>query len=100
MTTDVLIPATQDEVHLAAAMEPRFLDLCGTFKRVRGIELPIPKAMQAAIVLWRTAVVRFKAGDFRVSDSERKALKEVAQWTLDENCDLRNQPRKKLPWTA
>lgn len=98
--TEILIPATQDEVHLAAAIEPRFLDLCGAYKRIKGVDLPIPKAMQSAIVLWRQCMVRFKGGDFRTSHSERKAVKEVAQWTLDENCDLRNQPRKKLPWTA
>ncbi len=37
-------------------------------------------------------------GDYRHSAAEKKSVREVAQWTLDVNNRLRNQPENILEW--
>jgi hypothetical protein len=95
---DALRPSSPDDVALADAVEARFLDLCVAWLRVKGVELTPPQSLDGAVLLWRRMRVRHKQGDFRNSDSELKAVKEVAQWTLDCQCELRNQPKQTLVW--
>jgi hypothetical protein len=94
----MLIPANIDDVELTRAVETRFIDLCDTYLRIKGVTLPIPKDLVKELALWRQMAVRFKTGDMRVSVDERKAVRRFAQWTLDVNCDLRNQPKQTLVW--
>jgi len=98
VSSDLLVAAKQDDLHLAAAIEPRFLDLCDAYKRIKGEHIPIPVPMMKTITLWRRCLIRFKRGDFRISSSEKKACKEVAQWTVDENGLLRNQLPVTINW--
>lgn len=97
-TTDSWNPPSEDLAQLCIALEPRFLDLTESWLRVKGVTLPIPKEMDSAFLLWRTAVSRFNTGDFRFKDSEKIAIREVAQWTVDRNCELRGQERKIIEW--
>jgi len=96
--TEILIPSKEDTVHLCAAAEGRFLDLCGSYERIKGEQIPIPQDIQAAMVHWRRMVARYKKCDFRNSVSELQALKEFCQWTVDMNNELRNQPKQTLNW--
>ena len=93
---DMLVKSTPYDFYLAEAVESRFLELCGTYLRVRGIELLIPKHLDRDIIRWRELRVRHRSGDLRHTESEMKSVKAIAQWTLDVNAELRNQPKKKL----
>jgi len=80
------------------AIETRFLELLGSWKRIHGVELEVPQMLDSAMILWRQLIVRYKKGDFRNSLDEVMAMREIAQWTVDKNCVLRNQPLKKVQW--
>lgn len=92
----MLKPSEQDTVALAMAVEDRFLDLCGAWLRVKGVEIPIPESMNPDMLRWREMRVRHRRGDFRNSEAELKSTKAIAQWTLDMNASLRNQQPQKL----
>lgn len=93
---NVLIPSQPDHYAMAKAVEQRFLELCHSWLRIRGVELPIPESLNADMLRWRQMRVRHKSGDFRHTEAEWSSVKAFAQWTLDMNADLRNQPRKVL----
>lgn len=78
------------------AVESRFLDLCGSWQRVKGVDLPIPESLNADMMRWREMRVRHRTGDFRHTEAELKSTKVVAQWTLDRNAELRHQVPQKL----
>ena len=42
--------------------------------------------------------VRHKALDFRNTTEEVQATREIAQWTIDVNCELRGQKAKVVQW--
>ena len=93
---NMLIPSTMDAIALAQAVEDRFLDLCGSWLRIKGVELPIPVSLNPDMLRWREMRIRHMKGDFRNTEAELKSTKVIAQFTLDCNCSLRNQPRKVL----
>jgi len=90
--------SSPDTVALGDAVEHRFLNLCQSWLRIRGECLPIPNDIDSAMLLWRRMMVRHKQGVLLNTDDEERALKLLAQWTVDMNCDLRGQDRKKLEW--
>lgn len=90
--SDALGPSAQDDIALSDAVEERFLTLSGTYLRVKHEELPIPADMNYDMLRWRKMRVRHKRGDFRHSAAELKSVQVIAQWTLDVNRELRNQP--------
>jgi len=94
-----LKPSVPDTIALSSAVQSRFLDLCEAYLRIRGVELSPPPSLDADMLRWRTMAVRFKKGDFRNSEGELKALRTIAQWTLDENSELRNQPKVSVDWS-
>lgn len=96
--TNVLQPSTPDLVNLHVAVEQRFLQLTQEFESKKGERLIPPPSLNSAMIRWRQLAVRFKKGDFRNTESEELSLKEIAQWTVDENCLLRGQPKKKVVW--
>lgn len=87
-----------DTVHLCSAVLERFLGLFETHFRTKKIHLVPPVYIRSDIIIWRKMSVRYKKGDFRNTADEYKALKNVAQWTHDENRALRGQPITKLEW--
>lgn len=97
-----LYPSDIDAVALAAAVQERFLDL--TRKWIvpppigYGVPLLPPSHMDRAFMLWRTMCVRFKNGDYRHTEDELRATKEIAEWTLRCKAKLANQPAKKIEW--
>ena len=87
-----------DEIQLAEAVESRFLTLTETWLRIKKEELIIPPELDGAMLGWRTMRVRHRKGDYRNSGEEYRLVKVIAQWTVDMNCLLRNQPTKNVPW--
>ena len=95
---NVLTPSLRDTVELCRAVQERFLGLLETHLQIKGVCLIPPKTLDAAMVRWRTLALRFASGDYRNSEEELQSLREMAQWTVDENCLLRGQPLKKVDW--
>ena len=95
---NILKPSEMDTISLADAVESRFLDLCHAWMRIRAVHLPIPSELDKDLLLWRTMRVRHKRGDFRNTDDELRATRAVAQFTVDYNRTLRNQPPEKVTW--
>ena len=95
---EALKKSSRDDIALAFKVEEGFLTICELWAREYGESLPIPKELDQHLFRWRTLSVRYKKGDFRNTESERKSLKVVAQWTVDVNMKLRGQPAKKIEW--
>lgn len=95
---NALKPSTKDTINLGIAVHERFLRVCEDWKTIRLEEIKIPFDLDPDILLWRTMMVRFKAGDFRNTRSELDATKVVAQWTVDVNAKLRGQPDVAINW--
>jgi hypothetical protein len=95
---NVLVPSVQDTVELCRAVQERFLGLLESYLQIKGVCLIPPKSLDNAMIRWRTMAMRFASGDYRNSEEEVQSLREVAQWTVDENCLLRGQPPKKVNW--
>ena len=93
-----LIPSDPDMVMLGQAVESRFLDLCEAYFRIKCVELTVPAGLDRDFLHWREMRVRHNQGDLRHRESEKISTRNVAQWTLDENCKLRNQPMQVLEW--
>ena len=85
-----------DWAFFGEAVEARFLDLCGSWQRVKGVDLPIPESLNADMLRWREMRVRHRSGDFRHTEVELTSTKAIAQWTLDCQAELRNQTPQKL----
>lgn len=95
---NVLRPSRTDIVLLAEAVESRFIELCDVYFRIKGEELIPPKFLDKDMLRWRQMRVRHKRGDLRHTEAEEKSTKAVAQWTVDVNCEIRNQPPKTVEW--
>ena len=95
---NILKPSTMDLAALSMAVEERFLRLCGDYLRIKGQQMPIPHSLDADLLRWRQMVTRHRKGDFRNTKAEMMSIKVLAQWTLDMNCELRNQKKQDLDW--
>ncbi len=95
---NMLHPSCRDIISLGIAVEERFLTLCESWLRMRGVQLPMPKSLTKDMFLWRTMMVRYKKGDFRHKEAEEKSLKAIAQYTVDRNNELRCQEPKTIKW--
>ena len=93
-----LVVSSQDDIALCVETEDRFLNICGTWLRVKKEEIDIPQDVHADMYQWRVMRARHKKGDFRHTGAEMKALRNVAQWTLDMKKDVCNQPREQIKW--
>jgi hypothetical protein len=96
--SNVLRPSRQDDIALAASVEEGFIQVLGFHKQVRGYDLVPPESLNQDLLRWRQMRVRHRRGDFRNTEAELESVKTVAQWTVDWNCTLRNQPYQKLEW--
>ncbi len=96
--TNRLLPSDKDTIALGASVEGGFLDLCGSWKRIRFEEIPIPQSLDRDLYLWRQMRVRHQKHDFRNSEAELKATKTIAEWSVARNCELRNQPPHIIQW--
>ena len=95
---DRLENSDEDLKELSLAVQDRFIEVMNLHARARGFILTPTDALTSDLLRWRTMVSRHRKGDFRHRNSEKIALRNVAQWTLDLNSDLKGQPRKVLEW--
>lgn len=95
---NMLRPSGTGIKNLNQKLAPRFIGLLETYFRVNNVKLCIPSYLDADMFLWRTMAVRHKKGDFRNTKDEEKAIMNVADWMLRENCSLRNQEYVPTEW--
>jgi len=95
---NVLQTSTQDTIQLCLAVEDRFITITGSWFRVTGEKLIPPKTLDKDMLLWRQMAARFRKNDYRNTVDELAATRRIAQWTVDMNNQLRNQPAKKVEW--
>jgi len=95
---DRLIRSSADCKKLVQDVESGFLTVCGLYgqKHGNGVSPPMSPEIRKAMVGYREAAVRHKQGDYHHKPSEWQAMKVIAQWTIDVNCELRGQPHKVL----
>jgi len=93
-----LLKSQPDDITLCQAVQEKFLELCGSWVRVKQQGIDIPQDVHADMFQWRRIITRHQKGDFRNTGAELQSLKSVAQWTVDMNCALRNQPSKTIEW--
>jgi hypothetical protein len=96
--TEVLLPSNPDEICLAEKVEENYLELSAAYQRIRGEILVFPRYIDRDVMRWRQMRVRHKSGDYRHTESELKAVKAVAQWTVDVNMVIRNQKQVVVTW--
>lgn len=94
----VLKPSHPDTVALGSCVENRYIDLAGLYRRLRGMDLIPPVSLHGDLRHWRNMRRRHRAKDYRNSEAELRATQTVASWTVDLNCELRNQERESLAW--
>lgn len=98
-SSSTLVFSEPDEVGLVRAVEDKFLTVCETSLQRTGNKLDPPRDLMPALFLWRQARIRHKQSDFRHSEDEMKATREVAEWTLEMNAKLRGQAEvPKVEW--
>lgn len=90
--------SSPDAIAFGLALEDRFLVLCDRYLRRRGMQLPLPKSLDADVLRWRQMRVRHRAGDLRNTEAEWESLKTLAQWMVSMNCSLQGQPDKKIQY--
>jgi len=95
----VLSESQLDTVELAKAVEDRFLVVFHLHMKICGSQLDVPHELKKDLLRWREMCVRHRRGDYRNTISELESTRSVAQWALDVNCKLRNQPVKKIAWS-
>ena len=96
--TDVLKPSTQDMIALGTAVQERFNSVLDLHFQMKGVPAPLSPSLDSDVKLWAAMHARHLMGDFRNTDGEKQATRNVAQWTLDLNASLRGQPSKALQW--
>lgn len=95
---NVLVRSDEDIIKLGEAVEERFVGVLDLHLRVLGFPLTPPSDLNNDMILWRTMRMRHQKGDKRNTDDEKRATRRVAQWTLNVNCMLRNQPLQVIHW--
>lgn len=93
-----LVPSRPDDIALAQAVEQRFIDLCSTHMRLRGTMPQVPLSLTPDMRRWRQMRLRHRGGDLRHTDAEMRSVRTFAQWTVDINNQLRNQPPSDVQW--
>lgn len=93
-----MLKSTTDDVCLGQAIEDRMGDLANSYLRIRGVDLRVPEILRNDFVRYTAYRERHKKGDHRHTESELKSVREIAQWTVQVNCALRNQPPKHVDW--
>ncbi len=94
----IMLQSKPDDVQLAAAVEEKFLDLCGTHLRLKRERLIIPESLDRDLLRWRQMRMRHKSGDLRHTEMEMRSVRAVADWTLEVNAELRNQKKHIMEW--
>jgi len=95
---DVLVPSNSDCIQLAEAVNDRVQDLMRTHRVMQGMDLHAPVEMKSDFVRWQAMLKRHRSGDMRHRKSELMATRAVAQWSVNVQRALRNQPPELVEW--
>lgn len=93
-----LVVSKPDDIALCTAVEDKFINLCNIHINITGIQLVIPPSLISDMLNWRRMAIRHRKGDFRHTETEKKSLRTVAEWTLVTNAKLRNQEVPNMNW--
>ena len=93
-----LIPSDPDMVSLCAAVATNYNKLVQSYERIKHEPLLISNDMESTVQRVMVLVARYEQDDFRHCESDKKALRALAQWTINVNCDIRNQEPRILSW--
>ncbi len=96
--TNMQYDSDREMTKLADALEPRFLELCNAYLRIKGEEIEVPSYLDADMLLWRRLIKRFREGKFQNTEDEKLAMRRIADWTYKANCELRNQKYIPIVW--
>ena len=93
-----MIHSTKDDIMLCYEVGKRLIELRDKLIRTTGNDLIVPESLRADMIRMNRLAGRYKRDDYRHRDSEKKAVKVIAQWTLDLNCAICGQPSVVLQW--
>lgn len=88
-----MIKSTADDIALGEAILERLPGLQGLHIRVCGTDLVMPPEIADDYLRMVSMITRHRTGDFRHHEIEARSTRSFAQWTLDVNSQLRNQPK-------
>lgn len=94
--THALKPAPKELLGACRDVFDRVVKVCIDHRNIKGMDLAPPTHLSGDWIRWRTMVVRFDKGDFRYAESELKSMEAIMRWAYETNCELRNQPIKKV----
>lgn len=95
---DRLMPSQPDDIELVIAIVDRYNGLLEHHLRIKGEHLLIPGPMIRAQQILIRVKDRYQHSDYRHSESEKRAIREFAEWTHLVNCSLRNQEYIPIEW--
>ena len=95
---DRLLPSDPDMIDLVIAVVDRYNGLIEHYLRIKKEHLLIPGSMEQAKKLLVRVKERYSKSDYRHSESEKKAIRDFAQWTHTVNSEMRNQEPTILSW--
>ena len=95
-----LIPSDPDMIALCAAVVTNYNKLVQSYERIKHEPLLVSKDMESTVQRVMVLVARYEQDDFRHCESEKKALRSLAEWTLTVNHDIRGQegPVPTIAW--
>ena len=97
LNSDRLEPSDKDMQCLVESVIERIRSVSEMYKRQWTI--PISTLLINRDLAHLNAVFeRYVTKDFRHTESEKKAVRVLAQWTIDQKAALCGQPTKKLEW--
>lgn len=98
VAVDVLAVSNEDMISLVYAVHTRIKELNDLHQRVWFAPLLFPPEITADLERMSTLMHRHAGGDYRHKESEKIAVRNVAQWTVDRKASLCNQPPKVVEW--
>jgi len=90
--------SNRDDIAIVYEIQKRLVELRDRFCKVSGNDLIIPPNLKADFIRYNMVFGRYKEGDFRHSESEKKSIRAIAQWTVDLNRSICGQTPLKLEW--
>jgi hypothetical protein len=94
---DRLTPSDPDMQHLVRSVAERIRTVSEMYQRQW--RTPInTKLITRDLERFNVIMERYHISDFRHTESEKKAVRTLAQWTIDQKAALVGQPTKKLTW--
>ena len=86
--------SSPDQIAIVYELNQRLIELDGTLLRVRGSGLFVAPSLEKDFERFEEVKFRHQKNDFRHSAAEMQSVATIAQWSLDINSELRNQPRQ------